>query len=1213
MTRALDPATIELDGIQLIEASAGTGKTYTITQLYLRLLVEKKIDSDKILVATFTDAATAELRDRIRSKLREALEVFESGESDDPFFKTLLGRVDAKEAYEAVELALDSYDLAAVHTIHGFYRRILIENAFESGVPFDSEIIKDINPLLDEVVNDFWVQRVYDEDPLIVKHLQEQKLSPGTLKELAKKVRARPEAEIIPQRAKLPPMPDPATREEAYRQCRELWLEDSESVKAILLDENTDLHRGRYRLPSLPKWFHELDGFFQPTAWNVLSLPGDFRKFTPEGLDEGLKPKAKEAGATPPDHPFFEACERLSAEAEVLYQALEARALELKHDLCDAILTELPRRLKDRGLMGFDDILRNLDEALHSSRGTQLAESICEHFQAALIDEFQDTDPVQYKIFHKIQTAGGLPVFFIGDPKQAIYSFRGADIYAYLNAVTDAGDNINTMKTNWRSDPGLVGAFEAIFGKREKPFRLAEISYPEVSAAEDRENELTIDSHNASGIDIVRFECEKETGDGTAEISSANANHRITKQLCSSISSLLVKDTRLGERKVQAANIAILVRTGNQARDVQAALREVNIQSVVSGGGNIFHTPEIYELHLWLDAITDPSNDGKIRAALSTSLLGINATELAALEKNEQAWDQWIELFREWNELWGSSGFISLFRRFMEWKETGEGDAVQTTTLSRPDGERRMTNLLHAAELIHAEAKSRKLGPAQLVGWIESRIASDESYVEAEELRLESDAEAVRIVTIHSSKGLQYPIVFCPFISFGPFLHQDERKYLVFHDEEDGNQLKLNISPVKKDPDLDKVLAETYAEDLRLLYVALTRARNHCTIFWGGFPRLKQSALAWLFELESYEDSALLAAAEKISENSEGCVRLLEEDTAYIPQRLPRDGGDDSLSCRAAQRKPSRSWRTSSYSGLTSKKHYVHPHQETGQDHDDGTSKDDSQKEQEAALGESILLEGFGGGAIAGSCIHSIYENLDFTESDPTHLEELTREHMDAYGLDSGNFLGAVCDTIRETLHTPLDPDVSGLTLGSIGEKDRLDEMQFLFPISQDGQGRGQGEALNPARLAEAFSLAGSRSLPPGYTDSLSTLDFSRLRGFLTGFIDLTFVHDERWYIVDYKSNHLGSKLGDYGQANISEAMMSHHYILQYHVYTVALHRYLQARMPGYDYDQHFGGVYYLFIKGMKESLGPENGIFRDRPPRELTEKLSSVFEGVTT
>ncbi len=1212
MTRALDPATITLDGIQLIEASAGTGKTYTITQLFIRLLVEKNLEIENILVATFTEAATAELRDRIRSKLREALEVFEHGESTDPFFKALLERVDAKKALTAIDLALESYDLAAIHTIHGFYKRILSENAFESGVPFDSEIVKDMDPLIEEVVNDFWVARVYDEDLLIVKYLREQKLSPKALKKLAKKIRSRSEADILPERAELPAMPDPEDREAAYRECRRLWLEETEAVKAILLAENTDLHRNKYRLTSLEKWFTELDGFFEADTCSAFELPGNFYKFTPAGLDDGLKPKAKEAGAEPPSHPFFEACEHLDEETRTLCDALDARVLELKQELSDAVRAELPRRMRERGLMGFDDILRDLDQALQGDRGTRLAETICSHYHAALIDEFQDTDPVQYRIFQTIQAVGKLPVFFIGDPKQAIYSFRGADIFAYLDAVADAGDNINTMKTNWRSDPELVGAINTLFGTRENPFRLEAISYQEVSAADQRKNELTIDSHNASGIDIVRFDCEKEAQKGKAKISGPNANYRIAGQLCSSISSLLEKDTLLDGRKVRAADIAVLVRTGPQARDVQEALRNVNIPSVVSGGGNIFHTPELHELYLWLEAITDPSNDGKLRAALSTSLLGMNATMIAGLEKDEETWDQWIERFREWNELWAANGFISLFRKLMEWKETNERDAIHTRILSRPDGERLMTNLLHAAELIHAEASNRRLGPAQLMGWIESRIASEESYVEAEELRLESDAEAVRIVTIHSSKGLQYPIVFCPYISYGPFLHQDDRNYLVYHDEQENNQLKLNISPDKEDPGLDLMRAESYAEDMRLLYVAITRAKNLCTVFWGAFPRFDTSALSWLLQLESENDSGIRAAAEKIRDDSDGCIRLLEEDTGYAPRRLPREGEGKSLACRTAERKLSRSWRTSSYSGLTSKKHYVHPHQPTGQDHDDGDTGETGQKERETTLGEDILLKGFGGGATAGSCIHSIYEHLDFTDSSPAHLEELARENLEAYGLDSTNFLDAVCETIRETLRTSLDPDVSGLSLGEIGHKDRLDEMQFLLPISQDKQGRGLGEALDPDRLAAAFSLSASSRVPPAYADSIRDLEFSRLRGFLTGFIDLTFVHDGRWYIVDYKSNQLGGKLGDYGQENITAAMMSHHYILQYHVYTVALHRYLQTRLQDYDYEKHFGGVYYLFIKGMKETLGAGNGIFRDRPPRELIEKLSSAFEGAT-
>jgi exodeoxyribonuclease V beta subunit len=1205
MTRPLDPGTIKLDGIQLIEASAGTGKTYTITQLYIRLLVEEKLDIENILVVTFTEAATAELRDRIRMKLREARTAFEKKEGDE-FYTALFERVDAKKARERIDLALESFDLAAIHTIHGFCGRILTENAFESGAPFDSEIASDIDPLIEEVVNDFWVARVYDEERSIVQYLREEKISPRTLISLAKKIRSRSEADILPGRTESPEMPTPETGEKAYREGRKLWREAGEKIKELLLEDDTGLNRNKYRKTSLEKWFEELDGFFEDKAQSSINLPEHFFKFTPAGLDDGLKAKS-----SPPSHPFFEACERLEKENKILCKALEARALELKLDLADEIRTELPRRMKERCLMGFDDILRNLDSALRGSRGEGLAKTICSLYKAALIDEFQDTDPVQYRIFKTIHDSGHLPVFFIGDPKQAIYSFRGADIFAYLDAVEDAGDNIYTMKTNWRSDPSLVAAVNSLFATGDNPFHLEEISYQEISAAENRKDELTIESQKASGLDIISFSHETETNSGDAKISSTNADYRIARQLRSGISSLLEKDALLDGRKVEAGDIAVLVRTAWQARNAQQALRDANIPSVVSGGGNIFHTPEIHELHLWLGAITDPSNDGELRAALSTSLLDLNAARIDSLENDEHAWEQWIERFLDWNEHWSSSGFISLFRRLMEWKETEDCKAVHTRILSRPDGERRMTNLLHAAELIHAEATGRKLGPAQLMGWIESRMASAGSYNDAEELRLESDADAVQIVTIHSSKGLQYPIVFCPYTSYGPSLHQADRDFLVYHDKNEGNQLKLNISPQEEDPGLDMVWKELYAEDLRLLYVALTRARNRCTIFWGAFPRYHDSALAWLLGLESRTDSALRAAAVKLCEKSPESIRLLEEDTGYAPRRLPREGAGESLSCRVAERRLSRSWRTSSYSGLTSKNHYVHPHQPAGQDHDDGDSDDAAPDEHEAALAKPILLKGFGGGAVAGSCIHSIYEHLDFSDSDPAHLEELTGKYLDSYGLDSSSWLAAVCETIRETLKTPLDPAVSGLALEKIAKGQRLDEMQFLFPVSQDIEGRGLGGALDPARLAEIFSSVNSEMVPPVYPDMLAALDFQHLRGFLTGFIDLTFVHNGKWYIVDYKSNHLGARMGDYQEENISATMMSHHYILQYHIYTVALHRYLRSRLPDYDYEEHFGGVYYLFIKGMKENLGPGNGIFRDRPPRALTESLSSIFEGV--
>jgi len=1224
MTHPFHPNDIELNGIRLIEASAGTGKTFAISQLYIRLLVEEKISLEKILVVTYTNAATSELRDRIRSKLRETLKVLQEKGGGDfletlpdkDFYSALLDKVNTVDAGKRIGEALKSFDLAAIYSIHGFCKRILTEYAFQCGVQFDRDILEDTAPLVEEVVNDFWVKRVYDEEQLFVQFLRDQKINTQALTRLAKKIWAKPEVDILPELAEPPEMPDPEARAKAFRQCQELWSKANKDIRTLLLDSNTPLSRGKYREAWLENWFLELDNFFEPEISASIELPHRFEKFTPAELEDGMKKTSRDAGKTPPSHPFFNACEDLEKKTEELRAVLKARVLELKYELAAEFRQEgeFSRRMKKHGLMGFDDMLRDLDSALKGGGGERLAETICDLFKAALIDEFQDTDPIQYRIFNKIQDTGKLPVFFIGDPKQAIYSFRNADIYAYLEAKKDAEDQVYSLPINWRSDPRLVDAINTLFGSIDDPFNIEDISYQEILPSPGRDNELIIETEIASGINLVHFNHEEEKN-GEPNISKPYAARIIGRHLCGSIRDLL-ENALLGEEKVKAGDIAILVRKHWQAREIQQALEAANIPSVVNGGGNIFKTPEIRELYRWLEAITDPGRDGKLRAALSTSLLGLNAAQIDGLNNDEDSWDSWIDRFRSWNELWTSHGFISLFRKLMEWKAGEDLPAVQTRILSLPRGERRMTNLLHAAELIHAESIARKLGPAQLAGWIENRITSKEAAPDAEELRMESDAAAVQIVTIHSSKGLQYPIVFCPYSSWGPDLHPDDKEIPVYHDPLDNNKLKLNISPQADEEDggdpgspgwHDQVEDELKSEDMRLLYVAITRAQNLCTIFWGAFSQCLNSSLAKLLDVG--DKSEILEKAEKICGESNGSIRLVEEDTTPTSP-LPRDGDGSTLSCREAKREPGLLWNISSYSALSYRNHYTHPHQPLGRDHDDNTGDGETSGEprHRADLAEPILLEGFGGGAAAGSCFHEIYERLDFTNPDPAHLRDLARERLDKYELDTETWLDRVCENIRETLQVPLDKDVEGLKLAAIDKKQnhRLDEMEFLFPICQDKS----AEALEPARLASAFSTANSEMVPAEYQDRIAELEFSQLRGFLTGSIDLAFVYDDRWYIADYKSNYLGSRLGDYQDENNRASMISSHYILQYHIYTVALHRYLQTRLPGYDYNEHFGGVFYLFIKGMKESLGPANGIFKDCPTPELIENLSRVFEG---
>ena len=1217
MTLTLDPVKIELSGIQLIEASAGTGKTYTIEQLYLRLLLEKELEVENILVVTFTNAATSELRDRIRLKLLQARKVFAeekcAEEDGEGFYTTLLGRVSSLDAGERIERDIRSFDLAEIHTIHGFCARILAENAFESGAVFESDIDTDIEPLIEELVNDFWVKKIYEADELFVGYLVREKIGPESLADLAKKIHSRAEAEILPESPPPDPgMPDLAGWKDSWDACKKIWSESGEAILGELLrcSEEKILNRGTYKPEKIASWGAELDTCFGLENSLPGSLPDGFENFTLSRLADKVN---KDQPC--PTHPFFEACDQLAEEAAKLHEILDRRILSLKLELAEEVRDELPSRMKLRNLRGYDDILRDLYTALNSNRGRLLSKAICETYRAALIDEFQDTDRVQYRIFRKIHESDGLPIFFIGDPKQAIYSFRGADIFTYLEAKKDAGGNLHTLDTNWRSDPLLVRAVNTIFSGSENPFKLEQISYEKVSAAEEQKDNLVIDSRTASGLEITWYDQEKSLKNGAARIGGSYADDKIGRHLCNTISSMIDGDCLIKDQPVRPRDIAILVRYGKQGQKIQQALQEANIPSVVNGGGNIFKTPELYELYCWLTAVTDPAKEGQMRAALSTSLIGLGAMEIAGLEKDESTRDQWIDRFHYWNELWSSNGFISLFRDFMESRNPGadETDPVQKRILSRPDGERCLANLLHAAELIHSESIAGKLGPAQLVDWVESRITTKETAPDAEELRMESDAEAVQIVTIHSSKGLEYPIVFCPYISYGEYLHRRDKKALVYHDRGEDSRLKLNISPTADSAEEAQALEELLQEDLRLFYVALTRARNHCAISWGAFfsgqSKFSNSSLHWLLDPASEENSTLRGAAEELCDRSDGAIRLREADDSD-PIARPREETEEELTCRSFSRRLSHSWRTSSYSGLTRKQHYVHPHLAHGPDHDDGDASLPLWGTHEAALAEPIILKGFGGGVRAGNAFHEIYEHLDFTESDPAQLEELATERLEKYDLNSEAWLGKVCETIRETLGTPLNPAIDKLELSAIDRKKRLDELEFLFPISQDPGGRGSGKALDPGRLAEAFASNEPEGSLQGYAQKISTLDFSRLRGFLTGSIDLTFEFDNRWYIADYKSNSLGDRLGDYGNERITETMMSHHYVLQYLIYTVALHRYLRTRLPNYDYEKHFGGVYYLFIKGMNKSLGPGNGIFRDRPSIELITRLDELFSG---
>jgi exodeoxyribonuclease V beta subunit len=1232
VTRPLDPVTIPLDGAHLIEASAGTGKTYTIATLFVRLLIERDLGVDQILVVTFTEAAAAELRDRIRTRLRAALAAYADPLAADPVLRAFVERrrPHAERDTARLSLALRGFDEAAISTIHGFCNRVLHDSAFETGVAFDTELILDTEPLVDLAVRDFWSRELFDADPHLVGHIEVQRVGPRRLVALARLALAHPRAPITPEPVLSGDDPDTAAFVRAFTRAQQIWARDREEIQQLLAGAD-GLKKNIYDPSAWPALFQTMDAFFRDTApGSALTFQG-LRKLSPESLAAGSKKAWIESGRIP-RHAFFEACADLDRASAPLLRDLEARLLDLQRRALTWARRELPRRKRALGVQSFDDLLHELARALRGKGRARIAAVVRDRHRAALIDEFQDTDPIQYEIFRAIYAGTRLPVFLIGDPKQAIYGFRGADVFAYVDAAARLDDAGYTMGTNWRSDPELLQAVEHLFDV-PRPFMLEEITFPRVGPRPNAEPGLRSKAATPRPFEILfaRRDRAKTTGSGKSkrrppQIARDWAEEQVPELVAAHICELLESGTELRAgnawRPVHAGDIAVLVRKNVQAQQVQLALRRLGIPGVVYGDASVLATRESDELNRVLAAAAEPTHSGLIRAAVTTEMLGVTGDTLDAMNEDDAAWGRWVDAFRRWHGLWIDRGFIQMFRALLV--ESG----LQQRLLALLDGERRMTNLLHLAELLHTAASREHLGPAGLLRWFQQQRSVDFAMADAAKLRLERDDEAVQLITIHRSKGLEYPIVFCPYAWDADELRRDE-DHLLLHNPEQDNRLELDIRPrtTTRGRDEDPVVArarfELAAESLRLLYVAITRARHRCVVVWGAFDRSHHSALGYLLHapelgedtpwdreavdqrIREATDEQLLAWLEQ-RKSTTWDVRFLDEVTAR--PRTPASLGEVPLSCREPRASLDRLWRTASFTQMTR----GHDHGGTARiDAALGRDRDEVDPRETPAEGmrepdERVPLAGFPRGARAGIFFHDILEHLDFG-ADADDRRALVESKLRAYGYTDPAWIDVVDGAIGDILATPLDPRDAGIVgpcpLTEIPRARRLDELEFVFPVAS----ADSSLALRRETLARVFANH-AENLPDRYADRIVALPFVPLRGFLKGFIDLCFVHDGRWYLVDYKTNHLGQAWTDYRPEILSEVMADEHYVLQYHLYVVALVRHLRCRIPEFSYARDFGGVLYLFLRGMSPARGTAVGVHVARPCEARIAALEHVL-----
>lgn len=1269
----LNPLSLPLYGERLIEASAGTGKTYTIAALYLRLLLglggeaafTRPLRVDEILVVTFTEAATGELRERIRARIREGrlllmqmvqqpalrdLLLAEKGKKDPLLAQMMdIAPADCTEAAQTLLAAERQMDEAAIYTIHGFCQRMLTQNAFESGSLFEQTLVTDEQSLVRQVVTDFWRRHFYPLSRDMAAVISQEWSSPEALQHEVVRYLSGPAPRIHRHGEDT----DLAARHQQIvaqlDALKQAWLANAGEIEALIA--GSGIAKNKYRGDWVSKWVGEITAWaMQPTR--DYRYPDSLARFAQSRLHEATKK------GECPSLALFDQVEQLCEQTLTLRDIVLAQAIaELRG--------AMQRHKLERGEMSFDDLLTRLSQALQQESGQALAEAIRQRYPLAMIDEFQDTDPQQYHIFHTLY--GGRSdtgLLMIGDPKQAIYAFRGADIFTYIEARRNVSAHY-TLDTNWRSSAGMVDAVNRLFSLSPDPFLFrADIPFSPVQASPAASGlHFTLEQQVQPALTLCRLPVDRcNSGDYQQQMAAACADSIAGwLQAGAEGRGQIVRGDK--SRPVQAQDIAVLVRTGREAALVRQALSARGVASVyLSNRDSVFGTAEATDLLRLLQACLQPGQERLLRAALASSLLGLSAAQLDALNQDEERWEKVVAEFEMYRRCWQRQGVLPMLHLVLRERELAE------TLLAGADGERRLTNVLHLGELLQ-EAAAELDSEHALLRWFALQLAEPAYGSDEQQLRLESDAHLVKIVTIHKSKGLEYGLVWLPFAC--GFRKADGSLY---HDDSLQPVLDLTGDPLAA----ECAEYERLAEDIRLIYVALTRAIYHCQVgvaalTVGNGKRdstdVHQSAFGYLLQRGEAGDAALLdSCCSHLCEVGGGNVALagLPEAAQFMP---PVSESAPTLAAAQFTGHIDRNWWITSYSHLSRHQEAVDwlPHFDQDAAGEQPASAAALAAESVVspenstvlAVAEADMAAEWLGTLAVGSTVDGAIDsssdnasdkesdwagkptsNADFNEiasSDPAQSTEPDAPEIEyspftfPRGARPGTFLHSLFETLEFTapdtwsaplalmsdahgldaqwqpvlqhwltqvLSTPLDGEA--LTLNQIGPQDRRVELEFYLPID------------SPLHAARLDSLC--RRYDPLTRQAPQRLEFASVQGMLKGFIDLVFRWQGRFYVLDYKSNYLGDTAADYAPDALARAMLDHRYDLQYQLYTLALHRYLKTRVPDYDYERHIGGVYYLFLRGMQgaDSNGDEqhgaNGVFYCRPDVQLINELDQLF-----
>lgn len=1283
---ALDRLLDTLDpGTHVIEASAGTGKTWTITSLVAAALALGTVAPSRILTVTFTRAATAELRVRVRERIAELAALLADEQTHDPFTLALLARAGGPAARATLQTrlaqALAESDAIGVDTMHGWCATLLGQYGDLLGLDVPAEDRTSSSPPLAELTERGALIASMKVNDALWQGFATRGASADGLHQVAAALLAgvsrvrvvSADGTMLDETALVERFESISIRVMTlFNNLSDDWAEHGDRYLETL--------RSAIQTKQIKSWRTD---WLEARARTVNTLLSGFPELL--GADEKAISQLARFGTTalaecackgqPPTSLglFSDQVEQLCA---LLPGFSATLAVPLRH-FVNAVTDALPSQAND-----FDDLLRLVASGL--LRDPLVAERVRRSADLVLIDESQDTDPMQWRIFSTLfhGESYGKRLVLVGDPKQSIYRFRNAEVAVYLAARTAASTEPHSLDTNYRSDPALVEAVNAVYASAPDVFG-DDVVFAPVMAHRTRpelQRGVAFRAKAGSGevekpFCFVRVPADVVSDGSGIQALRDEVAHDVARRIASILGAAdhdALYLTRHGgdTKRVQARDCAVLVSSNQQARQIVQALRAAGVHAVAATRDPVTQSASAGEVHSLLRAMESPDDRALLRAAALSALvrpaLGLTPSSppRAMLEALDgEPGRQLHDAVRRASPRWSTRGVMDA------WIAIDRELGLSRLMANAPDAERRLTDVRHLLELLATYESRTHSAPPQALRWLQERMQEqrpDQTLADELEERLESDEEAVRVLTTHASKGLEFPLVWVPFAwvsraQRSPTVHQPlVRRYNAEHEDIEG------VVPAGdgKRADNPVVRAEHDAlrlEQQRLLYVALTRARNGCTVYVGENTNAARSPLT---ELLGGDLKTAWTTVESLAAAAAGGIRAEVLSANGTTRPLSAAGAAVRGTLTAALWTRSQafdmSWRRGSFTALTSSRgagHAAASLHDGATDASAGWSADPALdvavseamyelSEEERVVGglrdpaadegdDNVLaiaaagafadeaqlrspLASFPRGRAAGNALHDVLERAMHADITADALSVTVPEALSRHGLDAARW-GRV---LEPALLRAIDVPLAGLkdpapTLRTLAQAQIFTELTFDFAVSSDNGWEagelldgGTGAALRSVSsraLARVFSDHPGGLISADYAARVAALDFVPLRGMLTGAIDLVARLDGQWVIVDYKSNYLGDVLNNYDAPQLAHSMQSHHYVLQYHLYLVALHRYLRLRQTGYDYNHHVLGAAYLFVRGMDKRF-PGGGVFVDRPPKARIEALDMLL-----